>query len=461
MSAIAISDSTLGRPSTRADYSSRNFPDIASALESRRTAKLNVVSGSTFQPQERIRFYVPQGTNEVLDGLNSYIRFRAQNISAATVTLEPQGCSSFFDRITLRNNGVVLEDVQYANWLAALNVKAAEPSYNESIGQVSGTYTNAQTFLVDTTDTKDMRNKTHLTGGYEYIYPMSEVCLLNHELYLPLMYMGNSGIAIDAEFILAKAAAIMRNATSGASAPTYNIVDCEMILELVTMRQDWITQGWAHLAEGRNIELPLVCWEVIRQTALTNTLVEVIRFSNFNQSVKSIFAIFKKQADTEDLTKAGKLFYWEYPNLRDFQFRINVDLKPEQAIVTTDGSYEYGNNRAMVEVFKALRQYKDYERGNCFHWWSGKRGSTSTQADAKNAVGIHGSNVDFLIGLPLDTHILGDQDNLLSGLNLRERAAPIELQLNKTASHDTMNVYLLLQYDAKLVINRGEVATYK
>lgn len=457
MSAIAISDSTLGRPTTRADYSSRNFPDIASALESRRTAKLNVVSGSTFQAQERIRFYIPQGTNEVLDGLNSYMRFRVQNLTAGAVSLEAQGCSAFFDRITLRNNGVVLEDVQYANWLASLNVKAAEPSYNESIGQVSGVYGNTQLYLGETADYRSTRNRTHLTGGYEYIYPMAEVCLLNHELYLPLMYMGNSGIAIDAEFVLAKAQAIMR----AAAAPTYQIVDCEMILELVTMRQDWITQGWAHLAEGRNIELPLVCWEVIRQTALTGTLVEVIRFSNFNQSVKAIFAIFKTQADTEDITKAGKLFQWDYPNLRDFQFRINVDLKPEQAIVTTDGTYEYGNNRAMVEVFKALRQYKDYERGNCFHFWSGKRGSASVQTNVANGDGIHGYEVDFLIGLPLDSHILGDQDNLLSGLNLRERAAPIELQLNKTASHDTMNVYLLLQYDAKLVINRGEVATYK
>lgn len=457
MAAIAISDSTLGRPTSRADYSSRNFPDIASALESRRTAKLNVVSGSTFQPQERIRFYIPQGTNEVLDGLNSYMRFRVQNIPAGAATLEPQGCSAFFDRVTLRNNGVVLEDVQYANWLGALNCKAAEPSYNESIGQVSGVYANSLTFTGDSADIKYMRNYTHLTGGYEYIYPMAEVCLLNHELYLPLMYMGNSGIAIDAEFVLAKAAACLRAVT----APTYNIVDCEMILELVTMRQDWITQGWAHLAEGRNIELPLVCWETIRQTALTSTLVEVIRFSNFNQSVKAIFAIFKKQADVEDITKQAKLYNWEYPNLRDFQFRINVDLKPEQAIVTTDGTYEYGNNRAMVEAFKALRQYKDYERGNCFHWWSGKKGSASAQTASGQGTGIHGANYDFLIALPLDAHILGDQDNLLSGLNLRERAAPIELQLNKTASHDTMNVYLLLQYDAKLVINRGEVATYK
>lgn len=460
MATIAISDTTLGRPTARADYSSRNFPDIASALETRRTAKLNTVSGSTFQPQERIRYYMPQGTHEVMDGLNSYMRFRVQNITAGAFILEPTGAASFFDRVTLRNNGVVLEDVQYCNWLAALNVKACEPSYISSMGQVSGMY-NGTVLMRDNWEADSRRNTTHLTGAYEYIYPMSELCLLNHELYVPLMYMGNSGIAIDAEFILAKSEAIMYSGASGATAPTYNIVDCEMILELVTMRQDWVQQGWAHLAEGRNIEIPLVCWEIIRQTALTNTLVEVIRFSNFNQSVKAIFAIFKTQSNVENVASPDKTYVWEYPNLKDFQFRINVDLKPEQAIVTTDGTYEYGNNRAMVEVFKALRQYKDYGRGNCFHWWSNKRGSASAQTDTKLNNGIHGDTRDFLIGLPLDTHIMGDADGLISGLNLRERAAPIELQLNKTASHSTMAVYLLLQFDAKMVINRGEVATYK
>lgn len=462
MSTLAISDSTLGRPTTRADYSARNFPDIASALESRRTAKLNTVSGSEFGAQERIRYYVPQGTHEVLDGPNSYMRFRVRDVTpVGGVVLEPHGASAFFDRITLRNNGIVLEDVQYANWLGAVNVKASEPSYNSSIGQASGTYTPNTLFVNQTHDSIWQRNRTHLTGAYEYIYPLAEVCLLNHELYLPLMYMGNSGIAIDAEFILAKAEAIMCNKATGATAPAYKIIDCELILELVNMRQDWVTQGWAHLAEGRNIELPLVCWEVIRQTALTNTLVEVIRFSNFNQSVKAIFAIFREQSVTESLSEETKIYSWDFPNLKDAQFRINVDLKPEQAIVATDGTYQYGNNRIMVEVFKALRQYKDYERGNCFHWWSAKRGSIAAQTNPANSDGIHGTDGDFMLGLPLDTHILGDRDNLLSGLNLRERAAPIELQLNKTASHNTMNVYLLLQYDAKLVINRGEVATYK
>lgn len=445
---IAISDSTLGRPTTRADFSARNFPDIASALETRRTAKLNTVSGSTFVSRERIRFYIPQGTHEVMDGLNSYMRFRIQNVTDDSAHLSPIGSAAFWSRVTLRNNGVVLEDVQHANWLASLNVKSASPSYNASMGQAFGTY------HPDTDPAEsDVRNQRHFCGKFEYIYPMNELCLLNHELYIPLMYMGNSGIAIDGEWEIEKSEAC----TTAASAPSFQIVDCEMILELVTMRQDWVTQGWAHLAEGRNIELPLVCWELIRQVALTSTLVETIRFSNFNQSVKAIFAIFQTQTKTELATEPQKLLVYEYPNLRDFQFRINVDLKPEQAIICSDGTNQYGNNRALVEVFKALRQYKDLGRGNMFFNWSAK-GRTGT---AYATTGIHGSDRDFMIGLPLDTHILGEDDNLLSGLNLRERAAPLELQLNKTASHDTMNVWLLLQYDAKLVINRGEVATYK
>ena len=441
---IAISDTTIGRPSTRSDYSARNFPDIASALESRRAVKLNPVSGATFVSGQKIRFYIPQGVYEVLDGLNSYMRFRLQSQTvAATTFMERIGAPAFFNRGTLRNNGVVLEDVQYMNRLSGLNWKATSQEYHASIGRITGSYPNGSP-----------QNNVQAHAGYEFIYPMQELCLLNHELYIPLMYMGNSGIALDLEFEIEKQESIFNTAAGAAIAAAFQIYEVELILELVTMRQDWVTQGWAHLAEGKNIELPLVCWDVIRQSSVGTAITENIRFSNFDQSVKAIFAIFVLESRIDTLAVPDEYSVWYFPNLKDFQFRINVDLKPEQAIVCHASTYN-GFNRAMCEVFKALRQYKDLSRGNSFVEWgpqfNGVGGSTL------DATGYQ----DFCIGLVLDTHILGEDDNLVSGLNLRERAAPLELNLTKQAASSNAVVYIMVQHDSKIVINRGEVAVYK
>lgn len=449
MSAIPISDSTIGAPSSRANYSASNFPDIASALESRRSAIINPVSGQLFSPAggsntNKIRFYIPNGNFEVADMLNSYIRFRVKDTTGTSelpTVLDASGASAFFNRITIRNNGVVLEDLQWANRLGGLLTKAADPSYVDSVGRASGIY------MPNVTPNADAHNKKHIAGQYEYIYDMKEICLLNHELYLPLMYMGNSGIALDIEFELEKASSCMANST------TYTLYDVQFVIELVTMRQDWVTQGWAHLAEGRNIELPLTCWETIRQVALANQTLDIVRFSNFNQSVKAIFGIFRQTSLIEVATETHEYINWQYPLLKDYQFRINVDLKPEQAIVTHDGSNQSGNNRAMIEVFKALRQYKDMSRGNCFKKWGGQTYGATPSATTFEYP-------DFMIGLVLDAHISSDEA-LISGLNLRERAAPLELTLNKTNATNEYTLFLMLHYNAKLVINRGEVATYK
>lgn len=456
MATIALSDTTIGRPSNRSNYSAGNFPDQASALESRRSVKLNPVSGSEFNPREKIRFYVPQGTHEVCDFLNSYMRFRVKNVTtpaagAADVLLDPVGAAAFMRRVTIRNNGVVLEDMQYANRFAGLNVKAAGIDYNKTMGKAHGTYIKRQMHPQQMIDA-DAQNSQHLLNHHEYIYPMSELCLLNHELYMPLMFMGNSGIALDLEFELEVADSCLSRKTG--TLGTYTLYEVELILELVAMRNDWVAQGWAHLAEGRNIELPMVCWDLNRQAVSSTATIDVIRFSNFNQSVKSIFALFVLSADVDSATRYAEYFDWEYPKLESYQFRINVDLKPEQEIITQNGTDESGNNRAIVEVFKALRQFKDFQRSNSFETWG-------VQNYGKAAAPTDGFKmVDFLIGLPLDVHILGDDDRLVSGLNLRERAAPLEMVLKKTALA-AYNTYICLQYDAKLVINRGEVAVYK
>lgn len=448
---IALSDTTIGRPSNRSNYSAANFPDQASALESRRSVKLNPVSGSEFAPREKIRFYIPQGTNEVCDFLNSYMRFRIKDVTySATdpILLDQIGSPAFFRRVTIRNNGVVLEDMQYANRFAGLNVKAAGIDFNHTMGQAHGTYIQRG----QTTEERNLQTKVnaqHLGNKYEYIYPMSELCLLNHELYMPLMYAGNSGIAFDIEFELEVAASCLYNA--GGSVGSYTVYECELILELVSMRNDWVAQGWAHLAEGRNIEMPMVCWELNRQPVSSTASIDVIRFSNFNQSVKSIFAIFVVSTDVDLATRWSEYFDWEFPLLESYQFRINVDLKPEQEIITHNGSNYSGNNRAIVETFKALRQFKDFQRSNSFQWWGQHQLGAATGNRMK----------DFIIGLPLDVHILGDDDRLVSGLNLRERAAPLEMVLKKVSTGTAYTTYIMMQYDAKLVINRGEVAVYK
>jgi hypothetical protein len=458
MATIALSDTTIGRPSNRSNYSAGNFPDQASALESRRSVKLNPVSGSEFAPREKIRFYVPQGTHEVCDFLNSYVRFRAKDVTTPaskepSVLLDPVGAAAFIRRVTIRNNGVVLEDMQYANRFAGLNVKAAGIDYNKTMGRAHGTYIKRQAGPQESSDI-DAMNAKHLLSHYEYIYPMSELCLLNHELYMPLMYMGNSGIALDIEFELEIAASCLSRASNGTTTyavGTYTLYEVELVMELVAMRNDWVAQGWAHLAEGRNIELPMVCWDLNRQPVSSTASIDVIRFSNFNQSVKSIFALFVKSSEIDLGSRYAEYFDWEYPSLESYQFRINVDLKPEQEIITHNGTDESGNNRAIVEVFKALRQFKDFQRSNSFEVWGNHQYGNATAGRLK----------DFLIGLPLDVHILGDDDRLVSGLNLRERAAPLEMVLKKTATGTAYNTYICMQYDAKLVINRGEVAVYK
>jgi hypothetical protein len=206
-----------------------------------------------------------------------------------------------------------------------------------------------------------------------------------------------------------------------------------------------------HLAASKNIELPMQMWSIQVQDVTTSTF-QVVRFTSFAQSMKALYAIIKKNVAIADNTDEFDTWYPFMP-IRDYQYRINVDLFPQERIVIHDGTTFVGMWQVFAELQKALRQFADYTRGNMFpqnnRWHAAGGGAL-----------LDGTGQNFLLPIALDVHILGEEDDIISGLNLRDKAAPAEVLLNFHTAPAPATMYLVMQRDAKLVISNAGVVTY-
>lgn len=457
MADVMINDSSLGRPSVRSDYSRGNFPALASSQESRRLVRLNPVSGSSFTSRQQIRFNIPAGSDEVWDPVNSYLEFTAASDSTDQIEIKEVGSVGMFARATVRNGGNVLEDKQNLPQLGHFLALTSDPSdLSERYLQQAQLYDRV---LQDTdyTDTGD----AFLRGAQKMIWPMSEIGVFATYQYLPLMYMGASGIAVELILEVARAVDIFRkkNSSNAGTPTTLTISNCVMHLELVKMRKSWVSAGWEHIASRQNIEIPLSIWEC-QQQAVTTATNQVVRFTSFAQSMKAMVSVIKLTSNLSDLTKDEFLTFYDGLPLESYQYRLNVDLFPQEPIVTYDGTNQTGVARVASEFLKVFRQFADYTRG-CLIFRRGAKSAspwvkyTSTASSVALTIGSN-----FVLPIALDVHLLGEEDNMVSGLNLRDKAAPLEILLKFHTAPTASTLFLMMLKDAKLVINEAGCVVY-
>lgn len=455
MADVMINDSSIGRPTIRSDYSRSSFPALASAQESRRLVRLNPVSGSSFTSGMSIRFNVPAGSDEVWDTINSYLEFTVASNSSDQTAVKEVGSSGAFSRVTVRNGGNVLEDKTEFAHLANFLSLTSDPSdaYERYLMQGQN-YSRLQAVTsVPPADTK----ARFLDAGEKMIWPMSEIGIFTTYQYLPLMYMGASGIAIELILEVARALDfIATKSSSGTDASTLTVSNVVLHMELVKMRKSWVSAGWEHIAARNNIEIPLTVWECQRQNT-TTALTQVVRFTSFAQSMKAMVSIIKLNSKI-GVGTADEYQQW-YPGLplQEYQYRLNVDLFPQEPIVVYDGSKYTGAQRVAAEFLKVFRQFADYTRGaEIFMPSAGV--ATEPWITTKTASPALGHN--FCLPIALDTHLLGEEDDIISGLNLRDKAAPLEVLLKFASAPSEATLYLMMLKDAKLVINEAGCVVY-
>lgn len=442
--AALINAQTLARPHIRSNYSSSSFPAVADSQESRRLARLNALSGSTFGAGETIRFNIPAGTDEVLDGVNSYIVFYlevTQETADDEFVLKECGGIGAFERVTVRNNATTLEDLQHFPHLSHyLALSAAVQSKQElvlSTGQ----------FASYGRDTRRIMN-----GLVRVLWPMSEISILNTYQYLPLMLMSNTGNALELTLEVASPNRFVWQ-KSGTGTITVNIKGIEMYMELVRMSKDWVRGGWQHLIKQLNVELPTVMWTAQQQSVTTATY-QTVQFTNNSLSVKSMHAVIKKTDRVHKLTGDEYLeWYLELPIL-SYVYRMNSDLYPQEPIKIYENSQYMGVTRVVAEYLKCFRLFGDYSYTPIL---------VGDQVSNEHRMITNGGKPgkQFPLPLVLDTHILGEEDNIISGLNLMPKAAPLEVDLQFQAAPSASTMYLIVQADAKLIISDSGVVMMK
>jgi hypothetical protein len=459
MADVMINDSSLGRPSIRSDYSRGNFPALASSQESRRLVKLNPVSGSSFTSGQQIRFNIPAGADEVWDPVNSFLEFTVASNTTDQPLIKEVGSVGAFARATVRNGGNVLEDKQNLPHLGHFLALTSDPSDLAERYLQQGQLYDRASRNKDWNDTGDM----FLRGAQKMIWPMSEIGVFATYQYLPLMYMGASGIAVELILEVARADDFFKkkNASNATASTTLTVSNCVMYLELVKMRKSWVSAGWEHIASRQNIEIPLSIWEC-QQQAVTTATNQVVRFTSFAQSMKAMVSVIKLTSLISSSTADEFLVFYDELPLESYQYRLNVDLFPQEPIVTYDTGVtgQTGASRVAAEFLKVFRQFADYTRGcvifgrgdlNKYPWikYTSETSTTTLKLGA-----------NFVLPIALDVHLLGEEDNMVSGLNLRDKAAPLEILLKFHTAPSAATLFLMMLKDAKLVINEAGCVVY-
>lgn len=458
MADVLVNDSSIGRPAIRSDYSRSSFPALASAQESRRLVRLNPVSGSSFTSRQQIRYNIPAGSDEVWDPINSYLEFTLTPDSTDQIVLKEVGSPGAFSRVTIRNGGNVLEDKTNFPALANFLSLTSDPSdAHERYLMQAQNYNRATSMGAALISTRRI-----VDGGVKLIWPMSEIGVLTAYQYLPLMYMGASGIALEIILEVAQASDIVKkvNSANATAATTITISNAVLHLEMVKMRKSWVSAGWEHIAARNNIEIPLTVWECQVQNT-TNALQQVVRFTSFAQSMKAMVAVIKETIGSQDSDEY--ITWYDKLPILEYQYRLNVDLYPQEPIVVATGAdAATGAARVAAEFLKLLRQFADYSRG-CMIFlpalapsqpWINYTASTGSTG----AIVTTGHN--FCLPIALDVHLLGEEDDMISGLNLRDKAAPLEILLKFHTAPDPATLYLMMLKDAKLVINEAGCVVY-
>lgn len=245
-------------------------------------------TGNIFSPTgvREVRFNIPQST-AYLDVNSAYVKGKINitnpNANATTVSVQQEGIGCAWQRILVKANGVVLEDLQDANKLYRMIHKLTPVDFSDSIGEM--------TMLKNGAGAASIAQNVTLT--LPFAMPLTHSAVMNSGHFLPLGLMNSFDISL---FVNTNVGEVI--AEGRVSDCTYTIDNLELQYDEVYMPDEYNQEMLKFLGSGESISLHVNQYKVHLDN-LKNSTNNILTISEYVESLKSVFWFFEKATELE------------------------------------------------------------------------------------------------------------------------------------------------------------------
>ena len=399
---------------------SYQVPALAPNEVERETIEVNTTSGSVFGPGaiDTVLMNIPKTGNKFLDPKSSWLRGYVSSTTGVGVRHD-FNCYALFKEVRIRfgnSKPIVLEE---ENLRGVMLHKLLPDDYLTSQGVAEG-------------HGSDSQRKDMVSNGMYFALPLHH--WLSTESYLPTPFMGNGGTAIQIEIKFAPAVEAL---VVDSGTPGYSVSGLKMDLDYVKQPDAYLKEVVDMMNAGKPLQIHLESWSHGNET-LDSSGNQVLRFGKSVSSAKSVLFVPRPSGNPTSST-ARSLSEFAFPTaMEDVQLRIGDKIIPQSQLDCTRGAVLPYNN-----LMKAVGQYSSFLAGN--------------QLRSYNPLVSDGS--DFMLGFPLESHS-HIADKVLSGLDLKSKSSPIELNVKWTqAASETFRVDMFVQHDILVVLTPDGIST--
>jgi hypothetical protein len=250
------------------------------------------VTGSSFAPNgvREIRFSIPQST-AYLDLASIFVSglcvLSNNTGGACNAGIQQEGIGNAIQRILIKANGVVLEDLQDAQKLYRMLSKLVPVDFNDSVGRM--------TMLKDGSGTATINDGA--SASLEFALPLSHSSVCSSGHFLPLGLMNSVEISL---FLNTTEGEVV--ATDNAEDVKYSLSQVKLQYDEVYMPNEYNEEMLRFLGSGESISLHVNQYK-IHLDNLKNSTNNILTISEYVESLKSLFFYMETQTVLDDKEK--------------------------------------------------------------------------------------------------------------------------------------------------------------
>ena len=416
-------------PPSNLDYS-RLLPLGVKAVSKARKFQPN--NGSAFSSSNNI-IRIPLNSTGFLDPQHSYLAFTVtvkNNEASKYVSFDGSAHSVIRTLRLIGSDGAELEYIQHYNVVRqAMADLQVGSNHSATLGNaMEGEATTAGDDTTTKIGTAD-GSGNNFSRGYS-IKIMS--ALLNNSKYLPLGFIAGGGLILELTLENDATCLIKDSTAAGGTAPTYELSEIHYVGQIVEMDERFNASFRSMLNSSGGIQFSGQTWRThqynFTSAASGNAVVPVAERS---KSMKSLFHIFREQANLADRTKYS-IMRRSSNDVEQVQWKIGSNVYPSQPL---KGS-QTDSSQYVAELVKAVAGLGDIRQGSAIN-------------QANFPVVANTSFGSAMYALDFESYAQAS-DILESGIDTSSLALPInvEFTFGSTAVAGTLNVLSCALVDA-------------
>lgn len=439
------------------------------------TTNISPINGSQFYMNGSTAIInIPTGRNLVLNGAESYLKYRLVYKNGATASaylrLDSAGCSSAIQRIRLYHSGTMIEEIDNYNLLVSklLALQAPTSAQNQKYSITHGLTRHAlvnptalssvyltcgerlsQNISVPSYTAADIAANAVVTSDYYCPSLVSAVVGTLSTQYTPLFAMSAAPIRLEITFVSDPLKSVCSAQALSTTAADNYVDSLEFIGSFMELGDSAMEKIMDSLGGNPLTYVVPRYQNYIDTKSLANATTTVASLipAKFSSLRALLVTLRDKDAGAATFFSLGSPMF----NLSEYRLRVNGELLPSKAPAS---KAEFLN-----ELLKAVATVSDLYHTpsvNDDTYGYNQVSVANTESNAAAHFTAHTDN--FMLGFDFDIYANADKDKIFSGLNTQNMDLQWVFTFNANSTTPTVRIDYFALHDAVLVCENGNMS---